>query len=123
MSEQMEVHTFSVSAYVTVSDMDETDARQWVYDQLQRSCLDSVQVSSEIENENVVSIVWSIEDVENVVAQLNDVHRPDNNFDRLTKDDKREILRLLKNDHDATIGVNWDVIENYVWDYERKYNE
>lgn len=69
MSEQMEVHTFSVSAMVQVSDMDETDARQWVYDQLQRSCLDSVQVSSEIENENVVSIVWSIEDVENVVSQ------------------------------------------------------
>ena len=122
MSEQMEVHTFSVSAYVTVSDMDETDARQWVYDQLQRSCLDSVQVSSEIENENVVSIKWSIEDVESVVSQLRDKH-PDFNFNRLTKDDKREILRLLKNDHDATIGVNWDVIENYVWDYERKYNE
>ena len=122
MSEQMEVHTFSVSALVTVSDMDETDARQWVYDQLQRSCLDSVQVSSEIENENVVSIVWDIEDVEMVVSQLRDNH-PDCNFDRLTKDDKREILCSLKDDHDATIGVNWDVIENYVWDYERKYNE
>ena len=81
-----------------------------------------MQVSSEIENENVVSIVWSIEDVENVVSQLNDVHA-DNNFDRLTKDDKEEILCLLKNDHDATIGVNWDVIENYVWDYERRYND
>ena len=122
MSEQVQVHTFSVSAMVQVSDMDETDARQWVYDQLHRSCLDSVLVSSEIENENVVSILWGIEDVENVVSQLNDVH-PECNFDRLTKDDKQEILCLLKDEHDATIGVNWDVIENYVWDYERRYDD
>ena len=122
MSEQVQVHTFSVSAMVQVSGMDETDARQWVYDQLQKSCLDSVQVSSEIENENVVSIVWSMEDVEYVVSQLHDVH-PDNDFDRLTKDDKQEILCSLKNEHDATFGVNWDVIENYVWDYVRRYND
>ena len=121
MSEQEQVHTFSVSANVVVSGMDETDARQWVYDQLQRSCLDSVLVSSEIENENVVSIVWSIEDVEEVVSQLRDKH-PDFNFNRLTKDDKQEILRLLKDDHDASVGVNWDVIEYYVWDYERRYD-
>jgi len=75
-------------------------------------------VSSEIENENVVSIVWSMEDVEMVVSQLHD-NNPDMNFDRLTKDDKREILCSLKDDHDATIGVNWDLIRDYVWDYER----
>ena len=34
--------------------------------------------------------------------------------DSLTNDEARQILQLIKNDHDATIGINWIVIEAWI---------
>ncbi|HHF7367764.1 TPA: hypothetical protein ACPSKY_002908 [Legionella bozemanae] len=45
-----------------------------------------------------ISIVWSIEDVLDV--------RP-----LLSKEQASIVLQHLKKNHDATIGINWDVIE------------
>lgn len=44
-----------------------------------------------------ISIIWSVEDVLSV--------RPD-----LTEEQAWEVLTSIKNHHDATIGVNWDVL-------------
>jgi len=45
-----------------------------------------------------ISIVWSTEDVLSV--------RPD-----LTKEQAREVLYELDHNHDASIGISWDVID------------
>ncbi|HAT1945882.1 TPA: hypothetical protein JBJ85_15515 [Legionella pneumophila] len=45
-----------------------------------------------------INIVWSIEDVLDV--------RP-----LLSKEQASTVLQHLKENHDATIGINWDVIE------------
>lgn len=46
---------------------------------------------------DTISITWHIDDVLNV--------RPE-----LTKDQARSVLRNLDHNHDANIGINWDVI-------------
>ncbi len=49
---------------------------------------------------NSISIVWSIEDVKGI--------RPDLNDDQCMK-----VLRMVEDKHDATFGVNWDMIEDW----------
>ena len=34
--------------------------------------------------------------------------------DTLTNDEARQVLQLMKNNHDATIGINWDVIDEWI---------
>ncbi len=48
--------------------------------------------------DDFIVIKWHIEDV---LQQ-----RPD-----LTDDQARAVLKELENDHDATVGINWDVID------------
>lgn len=45
-----------------------------------------------------ISIVWMIDDIKEV--------RPD-----LTDKQCSEVLDSLKNDHDATVGINWETID------------
>lgn len=45
-----------------------------------------------------IAIIWDIEDVKEVRSDMNDVQA-------------MEVLRRLKDKHDASIGINWDVIE------------
>ena len=45
-----------------------------------------------------IEITWDIDDVQYV--------RPD-----LTDEQAGEVLRSVKHHHDATVGVNWDVLE------------
>jgi hypothetical protein len=45
-----------------------------------------------------IAVVWCIEDVQEV--------RPD-----LTEDQCWEVLKATKKYHDATIGINWEVLE------------
>ena len=49
-------------------------------------------------NPDKISIVWSTEDVLCV--------RPD-----LNKEEARKVLYELDHSHDATIGINWEVID------------
>ncbi|MEZ6129162.1 MAG: hypothetical protein R3C59_10810 [Planctomycetaceae bacterium] len=54
-------------------------------------------IDFDLSPEDSISLVWTIDDVLAV--------RPD-----LTAEQARVALRQLKRTHDATIGVNWDVI-------------
>ena len=51
---------------------------------------------SEIETE--IQITWSVHDVKSRDSTLSD-------------DEAIEILLLIRDNHDASIGVNWDVID------------
>jgi hypothetical protein len=48
-----------------------------------------------------ISIVWCVEDVQAV-------------DDTISNEGARIILQAMKDGHDATIGINWDVIEYYI---------
>jgi len=41
---------------------------------------------------------------------ITDVQQCDNS---LTNDEARQVLKLMKDGHDATIGINWETI--YAW--------
>jgi hypothetical protein len=47
---------------------------------------------------DTIAITWSIEDVKEVASDLTD-------------DECRQVLQLARSKHDATIGINWDVLE------------
>ena len=51
-----------------------------------------------MKTENQISITWHVEDVTNVRSDL-------------TTDQVRDVLHNIKNNHDASIGVNWDVLD------------
>ena len=51
----------------------------------------------------------------NISWHFTDVQEQD---DTLTNDEARQILQLMKRNHDATIGINWEVIEAWI-DYFR----
>ena len=55
-------------------------------------------VARESNNEGSISIVWEVEDVQEM--------RPD-----LTNKQCINVLQNLKRNHDACMGINWDVIE------------
>lgn len=59
-------------------------------------------------NEDSITITWSIEDVKSIVGDFTD-------------DQCREVLRLAKRNHDANIGINWDVLE--MWADHVRENE
>jgi len=48
-----------------------------------------------------ISITWSYEDVQSEDPTLTD-------------DEARQILQLMKDGHDATIGINWDTINAWI---------
>lgn len=51
-----------------------------------------------------IAITWHIEDIRMCLENLD-------RTDKLTDKECREILKAVEHNHDATIGVNWDVIE------------
>ena len=67
---------------------------------------------------NVLYDVWHLEDIQ--------CRRPD-----LSEDDCRKILLSIKRFHDASIGINWDVIDTVtdnlfpepknIWDLRQEY--
>jgi hypothetical protein len=59
---------------------------------------DIVRQCQAIVDPNSIAIFWSIEDVQEVARHLTD-------------DQAREVLDAVKRRHDATIGINWDVLE------------
>lgn len=58
-----------------------------------------LSISISLEEENSIAIRWHIEDVACVYPELSD-------------EESREVLRRIKKNHDAEIGVNWDVIRH-----------
>ncbi|MDQ0869005.1 hypothetical protein QFZ70_001478 [Arthrobacter sp. V1I9] len=48
-----------------------------------------------------IAAIWSIEDIQGLAPELSD-------------DQAMDILKDAKNHHDASVGINWDVLEYYV---------
>lgn len=60
-----------------------------------------------------ISIIWSIDDIK---------ERDDQGL--LTDNDCKIILQCIKHNHDASIGINWDVIDVHIENYlSEKNNE
>ena len=58
--------------------------------------------------DNEIAIIWSVEDV---MIEC----------DWLTEEQAMEVLHDIKHNHDATIGINWDVIHySAQWKYPQK---
>jgi hypothetical protein len=60
----------------------------------------------------VISIKWSTEDVLWQAEQM-DL--------KLTEDQADDILDTLEARHDASVGINWDVISFHIENYLNKY--
>ena len=58
---------------------------------------------SKYDTEDEIFISWTTEDVREL--------RPE-----LTDEQCRKVLRKVKADHDANLGISWDVIENVSYD-------
>jgi hypothetical protein len=56
-----------------------------------------------------IAITWHIEDVKSA-----DEQREDQTVPPLTDEQCREVLQAVKAHHDATIGVNWEVIAFWI---------
>lgn len=56
---------------------------------------------------------WSIDDVK-------EVYLGDEEYDQLTDDEAREVLRLADKYHDCDIGLNWEVFSDYADDVYAK---
>ena len=52
-----------------------------------------------------ITISWHVKDI---------LYRAKDNGLDLSKDKALQILHQIKNNHDSTIGVNWDVIDEYL---------
>jgi hypothetical protein len=48
-----------------------------------------------------ISITWHFADIQEV-------------DDSLTNDEARQVLQLIKQNHDANIGINWETIEAWI---------
>lgn len=59
----------------------------------------------------VITVSWSVEDV---MSQADE-------GDKLTEDDTKKILSDVYKYHDASVGINWDVIRCHIDDYIDKF--
>jgi len=60
-----------------------------------------VKVKLKTQLPDEISISWHFTDIQSV-------------DDSLTNDEARQVLQLIKKNHDATIGVNWDIIKAWI---------
>lgn len=69
--------------------------------------------------EDKIAVVWCVHDVKSMTIAGSDLDAEDS---WMTDEEARDILREMDNRHDASIGINWDVIEVYVDDlkYEKE---
>lgn len=61
--------------------------------------------------DHIAVAVWSIPDIRRVAAELKKT---------CTKEQANEILDRIDHKQDAEIGINWDVIKEYVYDLPDK---
>lgn len=59
-----------------------------------------------IERGDAVAIIWTVNDIIDYASEILDTE--------LTLDEAREILSDMHRKHDASIGINWDVVETFV---------
>jgi len=54
-------------------------------------------------DDDSISITWCIDDVRSLAPDID-----------LTYEQCREVLAMADNNHDASIGINWDVLRVYL---------
>jgi chromosomal replication initiation ATPase DnaA len=64
-----------------------------------------IDILLEDAKDNTISIVWSIEDV-------TEQARKDGK--EITEDQAREILQMMKDNHDCNFGITWETISAYI---------
>ena len=62
---------------------------------------------------DIICDIWHINDIK---QQIDEYHEqcPDDGYDTLTDEDARDILVEIDGGRDASIGINWDVIDFYI---------
>ena len=60
-----------------------------------------------IDKDGYIHIKWHIDDIKAAAEQMGIASR-------MTDEDAREILEIVKYRHDASVGINWDVIEVHI---------
>ena len=63
------------------------------------------RLQEEVKEMDSISIGWEIEDVREEARRKGQ---------ELTLDESRETLRLAKKNHDASIGINWEVLSIWI---------
>ena len=75
---------------------------------IQKDCQSLIDFCSERINENVIDISWNVVDVEHAANELS--------LDLNLKQCKI-ILQEIKDGHEASIGINWDIITIRIKEY------
>ena len=65
-------------------------------------------------NGNTIAPSWNIEDVHETARQMSSGLIEDPDESPLTDDEAREILATADRRHDASIGINWDVLGTHI---------
>lgn len=65
-----------------------------------------------------ITIVWTVTDILDMLPDLND-NRKEVGLPsiELTYQDACNILNDIKNQHDATVGINWNLINDHILAY------
>ena len=62
-----------------------------------------------------ITISWNIEDVQEAL-ELRGGDLGSNIVEKLTLAEKRKVLRLCLENHDAHEGINWGVLDRWIWE-------
>lgn len=65
----------------------------------------------------VIASTWDIDDVKS----LQDDEDEFDESERITDDEAKEVLQMANDNHDATVGINWDVLQSHL-DHVRESN-
>ena len=92
----MNTYRVTISSTIDVEADNEDDAGAYAAECFDFGSAD-IDVCDPDEEEDEISIVWSVDDVKEQCKWLTD-------------DQARDVLHNLKHKHDGEIGINWDVI-------------
>ena len=76
-------------------------------------------VCTNYKEDDVICVVWAVDDIKFRIETLH-VVLPDDGYDKLTEEDAKEILWRIDSKHDATIGINWDVIDFWIDEHKNE---
>lgn len=93
----MNTYRVTISSTIDVEADNEDDAKEYAAELFDFGSAD-IDVCDPDEEDDEISIVWSVGDVKQQCSWLTD-------------EQARDVLYNLKHKHDACIGINWDVID------------
>lgn len=68
------------------------------------------QLITEFINGDIITSTWTIDDVKSLQSNEDEFTEEE----RITDDEARAALKLADDNHDATTGINWDVLQECV---------